>query len=917
MGPIQRAAWLVVALFSAAVAATPRAQDIQFESPPVHPIELSTDGSRLFAVHTADHRLVVFDVSGAQPVKTHDIMVGIEPVSVRARTSDEVWVVNHISDDINVVNLATGNIERTILVGDEPTDVVFANGRAFVCVSQEDRVRAYDLADLAAPPVDIPLETSDPRSLAVSGDGATVYVTALEGGNRTTAIPFLTVDALGGPPAPDPPMNPSLPPPPRVSLIVRHDGTGWRDETGAAWDEAVPYTMPDNDVLAINTTSLAVTAAFHDVGTSMFNVAVHPVDGSLHVTNQEAFNEIRFEPKLNARFIQNRVTIIEPSGGVITPRHLNDHIDYTDPAGSAGERALSLCMPLDVTVSSAGEVYVAAFGSRKVGVLDAAGNVTRRITVGEGPAGLALDEIDNRLFVWNRFSSSLSVVDLSDDTALEYPLGFDPSPAHVRDGRKFLYDGEISSAHGDLACASCHIFGDMDNLAWDLGDPGASAMIPVPPAGDPTGTLPDFHPMKGPMTTQSLKALADTEPLHWRGDRALFSDFNIAFPNLMGRGSTLPAGDMQLFQDFVFSMRYPPNPFRELDGSLPPTLNGADPINGEQLYLTGNLVGGLQCVSCHALPTGENGLVIPGNALQEDEAKVVPQLRNLYEKTRFDNTAASTVRGFGFIHDGAVDDLFSFLQFSGFTFANDNDRRDVAAFLLAFDSGTHAGVGAQWTTDGSSDPAGMTRLNTLQTLADAGVIGLVAKGIVTGQPRGWVYAGGGMWTPDKEGESDLGQSALLALAASGAEMTFTGVVAGWEWRLGVDQDVDTYRDGDERDAGSDPTDPESTPEDPPTAVYGDTPSHPVRLWLAGSNPAGDQTAFGFALPAPGPVRMEVYDVRGRLVRRLLNQSRHPAGDFRRAWDLANDAGQRVSSGVYFVRMQAVGTVRVRRVAVVR
>ena len=36
----------------------------------------------------------------------------------------------------------------------------------------------------------------------------------------------------------------------------------------------------------------------------------------------------------------------------------------------------------------------------------------------------------------------------------------------------------------------------------------------IGPFGDP-----DFHPMKGPMTTQSLRGMANHGPMHWRGDR--------------------------------------------------------------------------------------------------------------------------------------------------------------------------------------------------------------------------------------------------------------------------------------------------------------------------------------------------------------------------------------------------------------
>lgn len=907
-----------VAIFALALITAPagpaRSNDVtHFESPSVHPVELSPNRNKLFVVHTADHRLVVFDLNMSPPGKIAEIMVGLEPVSVRARNAGEVWVVNHVSDSINIIDVAAGHVVRTLLVGDEPTDVVFSGNRAFVCVSQEDLIRVYDLADLSAPPIDIPLAMSDPRSLALSPDGGTVYVCAMDGQNRTSIVPAATVEANGGLPEPNPPMNPNLPAPPNVSLIVKHNGAHWVDETARSWDAFLPYTLLDNDVIAVNTTSLAVTASYQGLGTTLFNIAVHP-GGSLFVTNQEAFNEVRFEPNVVGKFAQNRVTIVAP-GGSVTARHLNDHIDYNAPAGNAGERAASICIPLDIAVSADGnEVFVAGFGSRKVAVLDAAGTVTRRITVGEGPAGLAIDEARNRLYVLNRFESTLSVVDLDADVAQEVPLGFDPSPPFVREGRKFLYDGESSSAHGDLACASCHLFAGMDNIAWDLGDPTASSMIPVPPGQLPL--LPPFHPMKGPMTTQALKGMDGTGPFHWRGDRAGFADFNGAFVSLMGRSSTLSGAEMGMFEDFVFSIAYPPNPFRDLDGTLPTFLNGADPLHGEQLFLSGGLVGSLECASCHVLPTGENGTIISGTLLDEDEGKVVPQLRNMYEKTRFDQAAATNVRGFGFIHDGAVDNLFNFLGFRAFTFENDDDKRDVEAFLLAFNSETPPGVGAQWTMDGSNQAAGLVRLNTLQSLADFNTIGLVAKGKVAGQPRGWMYVGGGSWRPDKQAESDVSQLALLSLAGQGGELTFTGVVEGGENRLGIDRDLDGFRDGDEVDAGSDPGDPNSTPDNAPTGITRRDRGAPPLLYIAGANPTSTHALLALRLEGDSPVRIEVYNVRGARVRRLVDEPR-TRGTYTETWDLRSDRGEPVSSGIYFVRMETPGSVIARRVTIVR
>jgi len=50
------------------------------------------------------------------------------------------------------------------------------------------------------------------------------------------------------------------------------------------------------------------------------------------------------------------------------------------------------------------------------------------------------------------------------------------------------------------------------------------------------------------------------------------------------------------------------------------------------------------------------------------------------------------------------------------------------------------------------------------------------------------------------------------LAGPGAELTFTAVPSGSEVRIGVDRDEDGFFDRDELDAGSNPADPVSTPE---------------------------------------------------------------------------------------------------------
>ena len=61
------------------------------------------------------------------------------------------------------------------------------------------------------------------------------------------------------------------------------------------------------------------------------------------------------------------------------------------------------------------------------------------------------------------------------------------------------------------------------------------------------------------------------------------------FVSLMGRSEELPGPEFALLETFVMSVVYPPNPNRNLDGSLPDPPTGPNPTNGELLFRSGDL----------------------------------------------------------------------------------------------------------------------------------------------------------------------------------------------------------------------------------------------------------------------------------------------------------------------------------------
>jgi YVTN family beta-propeller protein len=766
---------LLVCLGLALFAATAGAVDfVEFESGPVRPIALSPNGTRLFAVNTPDGRLEIFRVGAGGIAKAGSVQVGLEPVAVAAASDSQVWVVNHLSDSISIVDVASTppRVIRTLLVGDEPRDIVFAGPggtRAFITTAHRGQQRTdpsiaavpgagdpqlttasttaspigradvwvFDSLNLGtalggAPMKIVTLFGDTPRALAVSPTGGTVYAAIFYSGNQTTVIGEGVVcngfnvtgtcsnsqglQAPGGvlPPSTDHLGNQA----PEVGVIVKYNQAlaRWEDERGRDWSQLVRFSLPDYDVFAIDASTLAQTNVWSGVGTTIFNIAANPITGTLYVSNTDAQNDVRFEgpgtfvtssgskpagepPTVQGNLAHSQITVIDAAGVIpglpdVLPRHLNKHITYSVRPAPAGTSDHSLATPLQIAVTSDGlRLYVAAFGSSKVGVFDTATlednsfdpvaqSASYLNVSGGGPGGLALDEPRNRLYVLTRFDNSVSMIDLGSGLEKAHVALHNPEPPAVVAGRPFLYDANATSSNGEASCSSCHIFGDLDQLAWDLGNPDDAASsspmtirlgIGAGSTINGTGVLQQFSALKGPMTTQTLRGLSTHGPMHWRGDRSngffgqsatdeslSFRNFIVAFPGLVGRSSLLTTTDMQSFNDFQLQVQLPPNPIRNLDNSLTPAqANGrafwlgqtftSDPPGTANDSLTGvgggSVAGrradganadtfGFTCEGCHRLDASQGFFGTDGQASFENESQIfkIPHLRNIYQK---------------------------------------------------------------------------------------------------------------------------------------------------------------------------------------------------------------------------------------------------------------------------------------------
>lgn len=924
---------------------------IAFESAPVRPITQTPTGEKVIVTNIPDNRIEIYDVNEAGSLQhSQSIPVGMEPVAVAARSENEVWVVNHLSDSISIVDLDKSRVVHTLLVGDEPRDIVFAgpnNGRAFITTAHRGRQRSdaslaevpgagdpklttpgvgradvwvFDINDLGDTVGGTPLKIVElfgdtPRALATSPDGRSVYAAIFNSGNQTAvaAMPLVCDgpnpyqpcpgDGITSPKGLPGGQIPGGPPPPwanaeganapLTSLIVKYNRANgiWEDELDRNWNNAVRFDLPDLDVFAIDAGTLEQSDSFAHVGTTLFNMAVNPVTGKVYVSNNDAKNEARFEgdgshagSTVQGNLTQARITVVDPISGSVQPRHLNKHINYDILPAPVGTKEHSLATPLDLVISSdGGTLFVAAFGSSKVGKFSTAAlendsfnpvqESANYISVsGGGPAGLVLDEDRDRLFVFTRFDNGISVIDVSSGKEVDHVQMFNPEPVAVVDGRPFLYDAVNGSSNGEASCASCHIFGDMDHLAWDLGNPDAQVThndLPILFEHDAeinaveynlngTNNVRDFHPMKGPMLTQSLRDMSNSGAMHWRGDRSTgffgddptderlsFKNFIVAFNGL--QGDTTPPedaqrqADMDDFADFALALAYPPNPNRNLDNSFTASqARGADLFDGPR-RLAGapewydaetGYQEGATCEECHRLSPPEGYFGTGGQATFEGLTQIfkTPHLRNLYTRIGMFGMAdtwlvvdqnvpgngnehmGDQIRGFGFTHDGIYDTVHRFTLSGtfnevGFTesgFQNDQQRRDVEQYLLAFDSDFAPVVGQQVTFSSANADAVRQRVELLISRAQAPFTSQILGGTVTecelvvhgsdaeGEVWGRLYdPESGKFIADRNGEPAQTNAELQANAEQQeTEITYTCVPPGSGRRIALDRDLD-------------------------------------------------------------------------------------------------------------------------------
>ena len=538
-------------------------------------LAVSGDGNRLYVVAQEANALLVVDPVSQKVI--NKIMVGEQPHSVILSSNGQrAYVSNQWSDNVSVIDLATSKVIDTLKTGNGPAGLSLSHdGKSLYVVNSYSS--SISLIDLSTKEEQKRFTTgNNPTGAKLSPDGKTLVVTS----RRAIIAPY-------GEPI-------------KSELTVIDENT-----------------QRVSDRKNIESAYMMENAAFTPSGDLAFVTMIRP---------KNLIPSIQVD---RGWIMTYGIVIVEQGGKGRTIQLLLDEPNafYADPFDIAitpdGKKAFVShsgvnCISV-ITIDSIRSLIAGSTPEmlniypNHLGV--SSRYVTRRISTGADPKGLALSPNGKLLYVAEQLEDRIAVINTESlETIRTIDLGGPRRITVNRQGRR-LFANAGHTFQNQFACYTCHPDMHEDGLVYNM-------------AGKDMG--------RNLTNTESLRDIAETAPFKWNGkNQTVYKQDGMRFSTVLTRTERFSYNDLDAITAYILTgIPYPPNLQYNPTGELTESQ-----LRGKAVFERTNDNSGKEipennrCITCHPPPYYTNRKLADVGTLASSDDSIkfdTPHLNNIY-----------------------------------------------------------------------------------------------------------------------------------------------------------------------------------------------------------------------------------------------------------------------------------------------
>lgn len=557
----------------------------------VSPLNLtvSKDGSTLYVVAEDANSLLSVSLTDKKVVSS--VRVGDKPHSVvLSPDGSKAYVTNQWSDNISVVDLSVNMVSETIKTGSGPAGIALGtDGKILYAVnSYSNDVSIFDL--VKGEEINRPSAGNNPTGIQISPDGRTVYVTS----RRALIAPYGT---------------------PVITELTRLNGDTKRveehmDIESAYMMENLAFT-PSGDIAIVPLIrpKNLVPSIQVERGWMMTNgigiIEQVPVGRTIQLLFDEP----------NAYYADPFDVVITPDGR--TAFVSNSGVDCITVINIDSVRTI-----LSETPDELLNLYANHLGI-------SSRFVSKRITTGANPKGMALSPDGSLLFVAEHLDDKIAVINTSTLEVTErIDLGGPRRVTVARLGRKLLNNAG-HTFQNQYSCYTCHPDTHEDGLVYNMASKDMGRNL---------------------ANTQTLREIGDIPPYKWNGkNQTIYKQDGMRFSTVLTRTEPFSYKELDALVAYIVTgIQNPPNLVYNPDGQLTPAQDRGKKIFERTHDIYGNEIPVTnRCITCHPAPHYTNKMMTDVGTLAASDDSMLfdtPHLLNIYASAPY-------------LHDGRAETL--------------------------------------------------------------------------------------------------------------------------------------------------------------------------------------------------------------------------------------------------------------------